>query len=114
MKSLKNMLTIILAFVSLGLTACNGAAALISTTQTKTKVLIPAELGASTKTKPVCIAQKEETPEDSKAAASYYREVCLPAWNEKWETLIGEINERVDWLKSERNRIESREEDQQK
>ena len=85
---------------------------MISTKETKTQVLIPTRIGAATRTKPICISQREETPEDSKRAATYYREVCIPAWNDKWETLNDEIDERFDWLEGERTRIEDRDKKQ--
>lgn len=87
---------------------------MISTKETTTKVLIPTRIGAATRAKPTCIAQAEKTPEDSKRASTYYREVCIPAWNDKWEALNDEIDERYDWLESERERIEKREDEQTK
>ena len=77
-------------------------------TLTKTTVLIPTRIGAATRVKPACIAQREDTPEDSKQAATYYRDICIPAWNDKWDVINGEIDERYIWLENERERIENR------
>ena len=57
----------------------------------------------------MCQAQKEVTPEDSKAAAGYYRDVCIPAWKDKWDALVDEIDARYDWMDDEAERIAARE-----
>lgn len=54
------------------------------------------------------MAIAEITPADSKRAAEYYRDVCIPAWVDKWNTLLDEIDERYAWMYKERDRIEAR------
>lgn len=81
--------------------------------QEKTEVLIPSKPGAGLMTAPVCITQTENNPEDSKKAADYYREVCMPLFLDKWENLAEEIDIKWDWMYEERDRRAKRDIEQQ-
>ena len=81
--------------------------------QEKTEVLIPSKPSAAVTTPPVCVTQRENTPEETKQAATHYRTVCIPYFLERWEIFVGEVDAKWDWMFAERDRRITRNEEQE-